>query len=820
MSALTQDFRYGIRQLRRNRGFAAIAIITIALGIGVTTAMFSVVNSVLLRPLPFHQPDRLVAVGEYDTRSGIPRNDLGSVSYPDVVDIRARNRSLSDVSVFSVIEATLTGAGEARHVNVSEVNASMFPILGVQAYLGRTFNSDEDKPGHYSAILSYRFWRTYLNGKKDVVGQTVNLNGRAYSIVGVMPAGFQFPISSDARDLWVTLAARQQVDTPGDTSQNAQRGNHSLLAVARLRDGVTLDQANADLRSIAQQLSLEYPNSNSHSGILAISQLQALVGNVRTPLAVLLAAVGLVLLIACANVANLLLVRGSDRSRELGVRTALGATRFRLVRQLITESIALSIAGSALGILVAHWMIVGALHLYPENLPRAEQVGINLPVVLFSAALAIVCGILFGLVPSLQNSSSALAANIRAGGRTATSNRSHNRLRSGLVIAETAVGVTLLIGAGLLLRSLYRLAHVDLGFNPTHLLTAQFDLSEVKYNSDQEDRFISDLIGRVNSLPGVVAAAGALPLPLGNNNYRISFNYVDHPVPESNEPDAAFHAVTPGLFETLRMPLVRGRFFDRRDQRNSAPVMIISAAFAHKFFSHEDPVGKFLKIGAGEGSARERFKTREIVGVVGDLRTDDLEKDPIPTYYVPLSQLMFGPPTVVVRTANQPMSIASDIGKVLRKMDPEAPLYSVKTMDDYLALDLGRARFQTVLLGLFAGIALLLTAVGLYGVMAQSVAQRTQEIGIRMAMGATRGDVRSMVLRTGTLLSLIGTAIGLVAALALARLIESLLYEIPPRDPMTYVIVCGVLALVSILASYVPALRATRLDPMVALRYE
>jgi putative ABC transport system permease protein len=389
-----------------------------------------------------------------------------------------------------------------------------------------------------------------------------------------------------------------------------------------------------------------------------------------------------------------------------------------------------------------------------------------------------------------------------------------------LVIAETAVGVTLLIGAGLLLRSLHRLSHVDLGFNPNHLLTASFDLSDVRYNPDQQDRFIHDLTTRLSRLPGVVSAGGALPLPLSNNTLGVSFNLVDRPVTEANEPSASFHLVTSGFFETMQMPLMRGRFFDERDQRNGAPVIIVSAAFARKFFPNEDPLGKRIKVGAGEGPAREKYKTREVVGVVGDLRTESLEKDPVATYYIPLSQLMFGAPTLIVRTVGEPMALSAEIGKVLRSMDAESPLYDIRTMEDYLALDLGRARFQTVLLGLFAGIALLLTAIGLYGVMAQSVAQRTQEIGIRMAMGATREDVRSMVLRHGTFLSIAGTAIGVVSALALARLIESLLYQIPPRDPMTYIGVCGILALVALLASYVPALRATRLDPMVALRYE
>jgi putative ABC transport system permease protein len=378
----------------------------------------------------------------------------------------------------------------------------------------------------------------------------------------------------------------------------------------------------------------------------------------------------------------------------------------------------------------------------------------------------------------------------------------------------------LLTGAGLLLRSWHRLTRVDLGFNPNHLLTSSFDLSETRYQADQQDRFVHQLVARLNSLPGVVAAAGAIPLPLSDNNLSVSFNLLDHPLPKANQPSAAFYVVTPGFFETMQMPLMRGRFFDERDQRNSPPVMIISAAFARKYFANEDPLGKRIEVGAGEGPARAKYKTREVIGVVGDLRTNQLEKEPPAAYYIPLPQLMWGPPSLVVRTKNEPMSITPAIGKVLHAMDSDSPLYDVRSMEGYLALDLGRARFQATLLGLFAAIALLLTAVGLYGVMAQSVAQRTQEIGIRMAMGASRENVRAMILRRGTLLSLSGTAIGVIGALAFARVIESLLYEIPPRDPMTYVSVCVILGLVALVASYVPAVRATRLDPMVALRYE
>jgi predicted permease len=820
MAGLIQDFRSGIRQLRRNPGFAIVAVLTIALGIGATTAMFSVVNAVLLRPLPFHQPERLLAVGEYDTRHGDAKNLDFSMSYPDILDLRSRSRSLAGIAAYGWSDATLTGLGEPLHVNMAEVSAGLFSLLGVQPALGRDFSADEDQPGHYVAIISQRFWRTHLNGSASAIGQHVSLNGRSYTIAGVMPTGFQFPVDAEARDLWVTLSRRAEVDSPGETPITAQRGAHFLGAIARLKDGVTLDQANAELASLGQALAREYPNADAYNGISAVSELESLVGDIRRPLLILLAAVCLVLLIACANVANLLLVRGSDRVREIGVRTALGASRVRLIRQLMTESIVLSLSGSALGVFTASWMLTGVLRLYPDNLPRADQIGIDWRVLVFSTVLAISTGVLFGLLPALQAMSPDVAASMRAGSRIVTAGRAHNRLRSGLVIAETAIGVMLLIGAGLLLRSLHRLGHVDLGFDPGHLLTANFDLAETRYNPDQQDRFVQNLLTRIRTLPGVVGASGALPLPLSHDHFSISFNLLDHPVPKADEPDAALHVVARGFFETMRMPLIRGRFFNEFDQRNSGPVIIISAAFARKYFQNVDPIGRRIEIGAGDGAARAKYKTREVVGVVGDLRSSNLAKEPAPTYYVPLPQLIWGPPTLVIRTASEHAAIVQSIGKALREMDPEAPLYDVRTMDDYLALDLGRARFQSLLLGLFAGIALLLTAVGLYGVMAQSVVQRTQEIGVRMAMGASRANVRAMILERGTSLSLVGTVIGIVGALGFAKVIESLLYEIPPRDPVTYVSVGVILGLVAVVASYVPAARATKVDPMVALRYE
>jgi putative ABC transport system permease protein len=818
METILHDLRYALRNLRNARGFAAIAIITLALGIGSTTAMFSVVNAVLLRPLPFRQPDRLVALGEFDTRGeiGKPR---GNLSYPDFADIRARNHSFEAAAAYAANDYTLTGLAEPLHVEVAIISADLFRLLGVRPSLGRDFLPGEDQPGHHVVILSDRFWRAHFEGDPSVVGRSINLRGRAFTIIGVMPQGFQFPIRSEARDMWLTFSRQAETDDPGDTPVTAQRGNHSLQAIARLKPGVSLAQAGPELASIARALAVEYPNSNSYTGIGASPELESLVGDSRTPLLVLLAAVGLVLLIACTNIANLVLARSTSRWREIAIRTALGATRARIVRQLITESVVLATAGAALGVELASWALSGVLHLYPANLPRAQEVGIDFRVLLFAAGLAVVTGILFGLAPALQVSSPNLAGAIREGGRT-TSGPSHNRLRSGLVIAETALGVMLLIGAGLLMRSFDRLSHADLGFNPRHLLTASFDLSDVRYTSDQQDGFVREFFSRLRTVPGVISAAGSLPLPLYQDGWSISFNLLDHPVSEANEPSAGFYVAVPGFFETMQIPRVRGRTFDERDQRNSTPVMVITQAFARKFFPGQDPIGRRIKIGAGEGPARASYKTREIVGVVGDIRTSNVSRAPGPAYYIPLSQLMWGPPTIVIRTAGDPNTIISDVRMILSSMDPDAPLYAVRSMDDYLALDLGRARFQTVLLGLFAGIALLLTAVGLYGVIAYAVAERTHEIGIRTALGASRADVLRMVMRRGIVLTVPGIGIGVLGALAIARFIESLLYATPPLDPLTYLAVCGILLTVGLVASYIPAFRATRVDPTVALRYE
>jgi predicted permease len=819
MISLTQDFRYGLRVLAKTPGFTAVAVLTLALGIGANTAIFSIVNTVLLRPLPFSDSQRLVSLGNFDTRR-TPAVPQGAMSYPDSMDIRARNHSFQEVSVYNDNDSTLTGIGEPLHVNVENVSANIFRLLGTQPAVGRAFLDSEDAPGHHVAILSDVFWRAHFNADRDVIGRTLNLNGRAYTVVGVMPQGFQFPVLAEARDLWLTFSRQAEVDDPKDKPATEQRGNHSLHAIARLKPGVTLEQANADLASISHALATEYPASNAHDAIGARSELDSLVGDTREPLFILFGAVGLVLLIACANVANLMLARSMSRAREIAIRAALGATRGSIMRQLIAESLLLSLTGAVLGVGAAEWALSAILRLYPDNLPRAAQIGIDYRVLLFTAGLAILTGIVFGLVPALQVSKPNLTEVIRDGGRGTTAGAAHNRLRSGLVIAETALGIVLLAGAGLLIRSLNRLAHTDLGFNPENVLTATFDLSETRYNPDQQDQFIRELVTRLRALPGMSGVAGAMPLPLYEDRWSVSFNLLDHPVPEANEPNAGIYNVVPGYFETMQIPLLRGRTFDERDQRNSAPVMIVTQEFVKKFFPNEDPLGRRVKIGAGDGAARERFRTREIVGVVGDIRTSKLSAAPPPAYYIPLPQLMWGPPVLVIRSTMAAGTVETEVRKVLAAMDPDAPLYQVRTMEDYLALDLGRARFQTMLLGLFAGIALLLTAIGLYGVMSFTVLQRTHEIGIRVALGAGRADVLRMVLSKSLALTGIGLAIGMIGASMLTRLLEDLLYEVKPTDPATLVAVSVVLIAVSALASYIPARRAARVDPMVALRYE
>ena len=815
MHRLMQDLRFGFRTMLKSRGFALVAIATLALGIGANTAMFTVVYNVMLRPLPFPQPESLVAIQALRTRGGPPTPS--SFSYPDFRDVRERNRSFTDVAAHNNNDYTLTGVGDPVHVSAEVVSAGFFKILGVQPTLGRGFAFDEDQPGHHVIVLSQQFWARQFNSDRSVLGRAVALSGRSYTVIGVMPEGFQFPVRSHPIDMWTTFSKLSEPEEPGESVITEQRGAHFLEVIGRLKPGVSNAQATADVSAIAQALAAQYPDWNKYQKQMrSRPMLEYMVGENARPLRLLLIAVGLVLLIACANVANLLLARSTARAKEIAIRSALGASMRRLVFQLLTESAALALTGAAVGTLLARWALAAMVKFYPSNLPRLQDVSIDVRVLVFAAGLALVSALLFGLVPALRVARPNLAEAMQTG-RTSSSLQ-HNRFRSLLVVSQTALGLMLLIGAGLLIRSLYRLAHVDLGFNPDHVLTASFDLSQTRYNPDQQDRFYQELLQRLRRVPGVTAASGALPLPLSSDDWTISFDLVDHPLPESEQHSAGFYIAAPGLFEAMQIPLLRGRFFDEHDQRHAAQTMIINQAFTQKFFPNQDPVGRHIKIGAGDGNSRP--KDREVVGVVGNVRNAVITESPRPAYYVPLPQMIWSPPSLVIRTSGDPVGVVEDVRKTLDGMDPEAPLFDVRSMEDLLALDIGEAKFQTLLLGIFAGIALLLTAVGLYGVMAYSVAQRTREIGIRIALGASRGDVLGMVLRRGATLTAAGLTAGILGALCLTGFMEKMLFDTKPFDTLTIVAVSALLASIALLASYLPARRATKVDPLVTLRYE
>jgi predicted permease len=813
MDTLLKDIRYALRTLRKSPGFTVVAILTLALGIGSNTAMFSVVTAVLLRPLPFPEPHRIVAVETVAQNGGSTAE-----SFPDFVDWREQNRSFESMAAYHTTNLTLSGVGDPMHVQATVVSAGFFETLGVQPKLGRTFRREEERAGNHVAILSDRMWRTQFQADPQVLGKSMDLGGRPYTIVGVMPAGFEFPIGAKPREFWISSAIDADVDTPGDRPMTASRGSHFLRVVARLKPGVTMDLAQQDMHGIAKALAKQYPDSNTrHPDASVRSQLEALIGKTRPALLVLLAAVGLVLLIACVNIANLLLARGAGRSREIAIRTALGASRVRIVRQLITESLVLSFAGTSIGIMAATWAISALVKLYPQNLPRLSEVSIDYRVLLFTFAAAIVSAILFGLFPALQVTKVNIEESLREGGRSGSSLR-HKRFRTVLVVAETALGVILLVGAGLLIRSFERLQKVDPGFRAHNVLTLNFDLPAARYDNEKSDQFVRELFERLNSRPGIKMAAGTAQLPMGNSYSSVSFGIEGQNIPEAQKPGAAIVVVTQKYFRTMHIPVFEGRAFDERDQRKAQPVIIISQAFAQKYFPNVNPIGRHMKPGASDGPGPEPW--REIVGVVGDVRNGDLSTPPEPMYYIPYPQLVWGAPTIVVHTEMDAASAAPEVRNVLHEMDPQLPLYEIRPMDDYLALSVGRQKFQTVLLGSFAGIALLLTAVGLYGVMAYSVVQRTHEIGIRMALGASQGHVLEMVLRGGAQMAAIGLGIGVAGALVLTRFMQSMLYDVKSQDPVTFAGVCVVLAGVALLASYIPARRATKVDPMVALRYE
>jgi predicted permease len=821
VTTLLQDLRFGLRTLRKSPGFTVIALFTLALGIGANTAIFSIVDAVMLKPLPFPDSDKLVFMASAFEKQGVTRNF--ATSYADFLDWRSTAKSFTGMASYHQDSFTLAGLDQPLHVSGETVSGDFFSTLGTQPLLGRGFTRDEEKPGTRVVVLSHDLWQSAFHGDRSIIGRAITLDKQSYTVVGVMPAGFSFPLDADPPKVWRTLAidseTKDPINSPAATSPE-ERGVHFLQMVARLKPDVPMNRAHEEMNVIARGLAKQYPDTNSKFTAVGLtSELDHLVGKTRPRMVILLISVGVVLLIACMNVANLLLVRASRRNREIALRAALGAKRMRVVRQMLTESVVLAMGGAILGIPIALWALKLFIALNAQNLPRIQNAGLDGNVLLFTAGIALLTSLIFGLVPALRASSPNLTEFMKEG-RGTTASGQHQRLRGALVVMETAGGLVLLVVAGLLLRSFHRLLSVDPGLNPKNVLTLTFDLPETKYNDQQQMDFYTQLVSRAGNLPGVVSAGAVTPLPLSGNNAMVTFQIEGRPVPKSEEPSADIEIASPGFFKTMNIPMFRGRDFSERDDTKAPGVVIVNEAFAHKYFSNEDAVGKHITPGAANSG---KPQVREIIAVVGNVKNRSLDTEEVPIYYIPSTQLNFGSMAVCLRTNNDPHSVVSAVRSVVSSMDPDLPVYDIKTMEEYLASSVATQRFNAMLLEAFAGLALVLTGIGLYGVIAYAVAQRTHEIGVRMTLGASRSEVVRMVLKSGLQLTAIGVAAGLVLSFIAAKFatsFSSLLFGIKATDLVTFSAVVGIVTIVSLLACYIPAYRASKVDPMIALRYE
>jgi putative ABC transport system permease protein len=804
---LLQDLRFALRAFLRTPRFTVPAVLALALGIGATSAIFSVVRGVMLKPLPYRDPDRIVSIWEANVSRGQLR---GIVAAANFVEWRERNRSFEYLGMVGPARLSLLLNGQPFEVTGVQASADAFSALGVQAAQGRTFTADEDLRGNDAVILlAHEFWQSRLGGRSDVLGSTINANGRTRTVVGVMPPAFT--IEGQRADFYITYG------WTAEALRGAQ-GRGLSHAIARLRDGVTLAQAAEEMTGLFAQREKEAPRLNAGRSVILVPIHALTVETIKPALMVLSGAVVLVLLIACVNVANLLLARSTVRQRELGLRTALGADRGRLLRQMLTESLLLSLFGGAAGLALAVAFHRGLLALVADRIPvpRLDQVSLDLPVVGFTLSTALATGLLFGLVPALLASSSANDA-LREGGRHGAGPRSRRTLGA-LVVVEVALSLVLLAGAGLLIRSFIRLQNVDPGFRPENVLTSRVSLPAARYqDSAAATRFLDTTISRIRALPGVQSAAGVSFLPMSGPGIGTGFYRVDRPRPADGQvPSTQVRPVTPEFFKTMGIRQLAGRDFNESDTASSPLVAVVSDGIARRQFPGEDPIGKRLMVSVGRPGGMDV----EVVGVVGDIKFATLDTETSAAIYMPHSQLSVGLMTFVVRTGTAPESLATSVAGVVHGIDPELPLADVRTMNEVVGATLARPRTVSTLLTAFALMALILAGVGVYGVMAYSVSQRTQEIGVRMALGATPESVFRMVLGQALRLVAYGIVGGLIAAAALTRLLGTLLFQTEPLDPLTFGATALVLMAVATLASFIPARRGTRIAPTEALRME
>ena len=807
METLLQDLRFGLRALLKNPGFALVAVITIALGIGANTAIFSVVNAVVLNPLPFPEQDKLVVVSLFNPQSETKRSGFGNA---DFLAVKERNQSLEKVAAFSTPRNgfNLTGRETPEQVTGTMVTADFFDVLKVNPEIGRAFFPDEDQIGkERTVVVSHKFWQNRLGANPQALNQSITLNNESFTVIGVMPADFRFG-QTGTSEFWAAL----QIQPP------QFRPPYYLNCIGRLKAGVTQAQAEADLSAIANQLQQQYPNS-TFTSMTTRTLKEAIVGDSELALFVLLGAVFFILLIASVNVANLMLARATGREKEIAIRTALGASRWRLARQVLTESLLLAFVGGVLGLLLAMWGVDLLVALSPENLPRLDEISLDKRVLIFTFSISMLSGILFGLAPAIQSSRSNLNTTLKEGGRSAMESFGRRRLRNLLVVSEFALALTLLVGAGLMIRSFLTIQKVNPGFNASNVLTMQLNLPQAKYREPAKNAaFQQQLLQRLEALPGIEAAAVSMALPPNLLIMHNPFTVEGQPPAPGEAPNlAAQLLISPDYFRTLGIRLQAGRNFSDADNQDAPSAVIINETMARRYFPDQDPINKRLQ--TGDYDPQNSYTT--VVGVVDDVKYSGLNEEIEPTMYTPfLQNLWWRSMYLVVRTSGAPSGFASSVRNEVWAIDGDLPVSNIKTMEQLMSESVSEPRVYTTLLGVFGALALVLASIGIYGVMSYTVTQRTREIGVRTALGARRSDVLRLILNQGMRLALIGIVIGLAASLALTRLMATLLFGVSATDPLTFAAIALLLTGVALLACLIPAVRATKVDPMVALRYE